>query len=368
MKILYIISGLELGGAEKQVVDMCEQLALMGHDIQILSMMGDVELRPKNNDIKIHALDMRKNLVSLLRSLFVSVNIIRRFSPDVLHGHLFHGNIYSRILKLFFPSKPLINTEHSKYIGGGTRHKIYKFTNFNVNVFTNVSSEALKNFTNMKTFPFDKSVCVYNGINSERYVFSESDRKQVRAKYDVADDEYLFLAVGRLVKAKDFSNLLDAFEEVSKSIRCKLIIIGEGEEKDFLLKEIERLNLTGKALLLGAKSNVEKYLSAADTFVLSSAWEGFGLVVAEAMCCKRIVVATDAGGVREVIGHPEFIVPIRDSKQLALKMRDSVLIDEIDRKKITELGYQRIISTFDITKVCQVWEDMYANLTVDKSK
>lgn len=367
MKIIYIISGLELGGAEKQVSDMCDQLMEMGHEIQIISMMGRVDLLPNNSEVIVHALNMKKNPVSLLHSLFTSISIMLKFSPDIIHGHLFHGNIFSRVLKLFFPFTPLINTEHSKHIGSNLRHIAYRFTNFTVGTFTNVSKEALDNFTDHKTFPSSRSICIYNGIKTNRYVFSNANRLSVRSELGLEDGDHLFLSVGRLAKAKDYLNLLESFKLISEDASCKLAIIGDGEERLFIETKVQQLKIEDKVFLLGSKTDIERYLSSADTFVLSSAWEGFGLVVAEAMCCKRFIVATDAGGVSEVMGNNEFIVPIKNSRKLAEKMRESIFIDSIKKEQITDAGYNRVISTFDIKKVCQDWESLYSSLINSKN-
>ncbi|MNC63531.1 D-inositol-3-phosphate glycosyltransferase [compost metagenome] len=100
--------------------------------------------------------------------------------------------------------------------------------------------------------------------------------------------------------------------------------------------------------------------------MLSSAWEGFGLVVAEAMACQRIAVCTDAGGIKEVIGDVNFVVPVADYKALADKI---LQVDSLsaERKSVIEAQNRRhVINNFSITSVVDRWLEIYTAPQVDK--
>ena len=99
---------------------------------------------------------------------------------------------------------------------------------------------------------------------------------------------------------------------------------------------------------LGVRMDIPALMSAADVFVLSSAWEGFGLVVAEAMACERLVVATDCGGVREVVGPYGHLVPPSDSKALCGALEAALNVSEAEYKTIGDCARKRIFDNFSL--------------------
>lgn len=361
MRILILITGLELGGAETQVSQICDQLVSEGHEICLIAMMGKIDVRPMSEYVKIYSLDMRKNIVSIIKSFASVFKLLDEFHPDIIHSHLFHANIFSRIIKMFKRDIILVNTEHSKYIGSKLRKALYQLTRSIPNFTTNVSNEALENFVNNKVFNKKNSVAIYNGINVNKFSFSTDARMRVRAELSIPEHRKIVLAIGRLVAAKDYPNLLNSFSLLNTE-NVDLLIIGAGSELEALQSLIEELNLIDKVKLLGAKQNVEDYLSACDIFVLSSAWEGFGLVVAEAMSCERIVVATDAGGVKEVVGDYGFIVPIKSPYELANKVAHALSLNQDEASMLQKNARHRIENTFSLNHVCHEWLWLYRKL------
>lgn len=124
----------------------------------------------------------------------------------------------------------------------------------------------------------------------------------------------VIVAVGRLLKVKDYPTLLRAFADMRKAIKARLLIFGEGSERKRLAAMIRALGIEDSVGLPGATENVFAALRAADVFVLSSSSESFGNVVAEALACGVPVVSTDCGGPREILedGKWGVLVPPRD--------------------------------------------------------
>jgi glycosyltransferase involved in cell wall biosynthesis len=130
----------------------------------------------------------------------------------------------------------------------------------------------------------------------------------------------LIVSVGRLVKQKDFATLIKSIKLVVEKVPVKLLILGDGEEKESLLGLIKELKLDNNVSLLGHVSNPHPYLRNCDLFVLSSAWEGFGNVLVEAMSYGTPVVSTDCpSGPSEILNRGEFgrLVPVGDCNRLS---------------------------------------------------
>ncbi len=355
MKILYLITGLGGGGAEKVVVDLADQMSIRGHQIKIAYLKGSIVVRPENLSIELIYLGLEA-LKDLKNAYLNYKKIIKDFNPDVVHAHMIHANVFARISRIFCSTPKLICTAHNSNEGGKYRMLAYRFTNHLSDLNTNVSFEATTKFIEIKAFKPD-ALTLYNGINLGRFY----KRNSICKNDFVADDEKLILAVGRFNIQKDYLNLLNAIYKLKNtgSLKFKLFIAGDGELRSLIESKIIELDLICNVILLGRRNDIPDLMSIADIFVLSSAWEGFGLVVAEAMACETYVVATDCGGVKEVMGGYGTLVPPKDSNALAQAIYDALNQNsfEIEKNNVAALGYVR--STFSLDSIVDQWIQLY---------
>lgn len=365
MKILFVITGLGLGGAEKQICLLADRFSDAQHQVTIISLTGEAIITPDSENIKIHCLNMKKTPFGFVSTLYKLRQLVERIKPDVVHSHMFHANIMMRLVRLFTRwTYKLICTAHSKNEGGELRMRVYQLTDSLCDINTNVSQEALDEFIAKKSFSKSKSFVVYNGIDTDKFRFDQDARTTLRESLGITHTEKLMLTVGRLTPAKDYPNLLAAFRLLPEDY--KLIIIGEGEVRETIESTIDKYKLASRVQLLGGINSVSRYYSACDLFVLSSAWEGFGLVVAEAMACQRVCVCTDAGGVREVIGDNNFVVPVSNSKMLAEKIMWVDSLTSEQKSVIEAQNRNHVINNFSITSVVERWLKIYTAPQVDK--
>ncbi|EDX29494.1 glycosyltransferase [Escherichia coli] len=363
MKIVYIITGLTCGGAEHLMTQLADQMFIRGHDVNIICLTGISEVKPTQN-INIHYVNMDKNFRSFFRALFQVKKIIVALKPDIIHSHMFHANIFSRFIRMLIPAVPLICTAHNKNEGGNARMFCYRLSDFLASITTNVSKEAVQEFIARKATPKNKIVEIPNFINTNKFDFDINVRKKTRDAFNLKDSTAVLLAVGRLVEAKDYPNLLNAINHLilSKTSNCNdfiLLIAGDGALRNKLLDLVCQLNLVDKVFFLGQRSDIKELMCAADLFVLSSEWEGFGLVVAEAMACERPVVATDSGGVKEVVGPHNDVIPVSNHILLAEKIAETLKIDDNARKIIGMKNREYIVSNFSIKTIVSEWERLY---------
>lgn len=364
-KLLFVITGLGLGGAERQLCILADKFYQRGYDVMIVSLNGETVVRPEEKNIKILNLNLKKSPLSFFKVIFHCRKILKEYQPSVVHSHMFHANLLMRLVGfLFKKSYKLVCTAHSKNEGGALRMFIYRLTDKFADVNTNVSREALDEFIRNKAFSKSKSEVVYNGIDVDKFDYNAESRTSIRHQLNIDDKEKVILAVGRLTPAKDYPNLINAFNILPDDFR--LIIIGEGELRNDIERHINRLNLTSRVTLLGSIDSVNDYYSACDLFVLSSEWEGFGLVVAEAMACKCIAVCTDAGGVKEVIGNPQYVVPVSNFQALSDKIIKICELNTEQKKIIRNQNRNHIVKNFSITSVVDRWLSIYKTQQVDK--
>ncbi|WP_336707509.1 MULTISPECIES: glycosyltransferase [unclassified Cedecea] len=363
-KIMLVITGLGIGGAEKQVSLLADKYLEKNNEVEIVSLTGPVEVTPRTG-INIINLGMNKSPLGFIAAVFRLAKIIKDFAPDIVHSHMFHANIMARITRLFCRNKfKLVCTAHSKNEGGKIRMLTYRMTDFLCDVTTNVSKEALDEFIKKKAFSALKSIAVYNGVNTDEFKFDNNAHEHLRDQLSILTDEKLILAVGRLTDAKDYPNLLHAFKILP--VNYKLVIIGDGELRVDIERIIHELDVASRVSLLGSLNDVSQYYSACDIFVSSSKWEGFGLVAAEAMSSECLVVGTNSGGVAEVIGDERFVVPISDSKALAKKIHEIMNLPPNSRADIKCRNRIHIEDNFSIDFITDQWMKIFFDKTESK--
>ena len=353
MKILYVITGLGLGGAEKVVADLADQMAVLGHNVKIAYLTGNVLVRPSSLKVELIALHLNsvKDFLSASRRY---QRLIKSFCPDVVHAHMVHANIFTRLNRTLCPVPKLICTAHNSNEGGKARMIAYRLTNHLSDVNTNVSQEATEALINKGAFSKKDVITVYNGIDLRKF---EKNHDSINLNNNILN----LISVGRFNDQKDYPNLINAFAILKKNNNgaIKLTIVGDGELKSEIEALIRNLELEEDVTLLGRRSDIPQLLSQADIFVLASKFEGFGLVVAEAMACKCYVVATDSGGVAEVMGNTGKLVPIEDSQALAQALENAINLSFKDRTQNNKKARERVEEFFSLETSVQKWLALY---------
>lgn len=351
MRILYVITGLGLGGAEKVVCDLADQMILKGHDVKIVYLTGSVLVKPISSRVELLPLHLNaaSNVFSASREY---KKIISDFSPDVIHSHMIHANIFARLNHLSFKYIRLICTAHNSNEGGRVRMLAYKLTNFLSNLNTNVSQEASKSLISKGAFNKNNLITVYNGIDLNKFNFFNKDKNS---------NELIFLSVGRFNKQKDYPNLFKAISSLKNKINkeLKFYIAGDGELRPQLEQLIVDLGIANNVVLLGKRSDIPSLLNKADYFILSSRHEGLPTVVIEAMACGTFVIATDCGGSAEIMGDTGILVPPQNSEALAEALKEAVNKMPLEIQENNLKARQRVEELFSLEKSVQNWLKLY---------
>lgn len=347
MKILLVITGLGMGGAEHVVVNLADDLVQRGHTVKIAYLTGEALVLPNNFEIEVVAIGM-KGTKDFLKAYIKLRALINCFKPDVVHSHMIHANLLSRLVRLSIKIPKLVCTAHSNNEGGKLRMLAYRLTDKLANISTSVSDEAVEALIQAGATSSGRVVSVVNGIDTNRFVFDFKVRDVKRVELDIANLQ-MILAVGRLNIAKDYPNLLNAIALLKEQRQdFMVVIVGDGPLKQELIILTKSLKVESFVAFVGVRRDIPALMSASDVFVLPSAWEGFGLVVAEAMACERIVVATDCGGVREVIGSCGFLIEPKSPTALAQELHKALDLRADERIQMGTAARQRIVHQFSL--------------------
>ncbi len=358
-----------MGGAENLVCNLADQFAARGHGVQLISLLGEPVVLPQDTSIRVHNLriDKRKP-VTWFAGLAYFIAAIRAFQPDVVHAHSFHSIMLARLLRPLLRYPKLISTGHHQREGEGFEGLLYRLTDKLSDIMTTISDSTTSAVLQRTGLALHRVITVSNGIDAELFQFSKKSRWELRRINGLHEDDRVLVAIGRLSQEKDFPNLLHALKEVENrgalGHNLFLLIVGTGpqEIRQQLEGLVRELDLRTKVIFLGVRRDIPALLSAADIFVLSSAWEGFGLVVAEAMACERVVVATDSGGVREVIGDAGFLCPPQDSAALGSAIQAALALSEEERQLLGKQARARIVEHYSLDSAAERWLTLYRTL------
>lgn len=364
MNIMLVLTGLRLGGAEMQVADLAKAFAARGHRVTVVSLSGpcEVPIARGGNPGSLDVIELRahRSPWSLAHAGWRLARLIRTIRPDVVHSHMVHANLMCRVTRLICPMPLLICSAHSMNEGGDRRMLAYRLTDRLADLTTQVSQAAADAFVARRAVPAARIAVMPNGIDTARFAADARIRVAVRRQLTLNDDDFLFLAAGRLVPAKDYPTLLRAFTAVAaRHPHARLRIAGDGPLATTLRRQIDDLGIAAQTELLGVRQDMPALLNAADTFVLSSAWEGLPLVIGEAMASGCAVIGTDCGGVTELMGDTGQCVPPGDPAALAQAMGAALDLSENERRARGAEARARIVQTFSLDAVADQWLRCY---------
>jgi len=328
MKITFLIQSLHIGGAERQLATLASELKNRGHDIQVLVFYagGPLEQKLKENGIPIINLE-KKGRYDIFWFLFRLYRYLQQNKPDILHGYLTISNLLCLIMKILFPSLPIIfgirasNMELKDYdwmslVANKLEAKLSRFANHII-----VNSHAGLHYMESQHYQTKKTTVINNGIDTDYFKPDLELRKQQRANWGILDNECLIGLVGRLDPMKDHTTFLQAAAILSQDHpKMRFVCVGNGPlDYQIKLKKIAKdLNLEHKILWQAASDNVLATYNALDLLCSSSAYgEGFSNVIAEALSCGCPVVATRVGDAGEIIRNSNYVVEPRDSRAFA---------------------------------------------------
>ena len=368
MRIVTVLTSLGVGGAEKQALAVAERMAERGHDVALLVLMRRL---PEEwaASLPVVYLDIRKNPASIAAGFRRGRCFLREFRPDVVHSHSFHANMLARLLQIGGRRAVVISTVHNVYEGGWMRMLAYRLTDGWSQRTVAVSEAAAERFVRLKAISKRKCLVRVNGIDTAEFAPDAARRVATREAMG-AGSGFVWLSAGRAVPAKDFPNLLGAFQQVRKEAPdaelwiagapadAKLVVAADGTSHHYFGLAGEK-GILEHVRWLGLRRDMPALLDAADGFVLGSAWEGMPLVVGEAMAMEKPVVATDVGGVRELVGDAGMLVPAKDSRALAEAMQATMLRSRDAQAQQGSAERERVVRQFGIDAAADWWEALY---------
>ena len=358
LRICHLIGSLKHGGAERQLINLLNNLSIKTKYLVLLTNKEDCGFyRLLNQKINICFMPIR------LRYFYFTIlklsKFLRQNRIDVLQTHMYWANLYGTISGKIAGLPVIISTEHGRNPWKKNWHYWIER-----NIITKLS---------------DLRICVSKDIVSVRKNLDRIPEKKLKyipnatkipATIKKIENKITMIgSIGRFVEAKDFSTLIKAAKILKESnILFEIHILGDGPLRKELEAIRKRLGLESVLKMPGFQDNVDEWLSKFDLFVISSIREGQPLVLLEAMAYGLAIVATNIGGIPDTVkdGEEAILVEPKKPEILASAIRNFIENESL-RAKYGKKAKERAKKEFSINALCKQYEELYLSLWKSKT-
>lgn len=359
-RVLYLITKTNFGGAQRYVHDLALEASRAGYDVTVAGG-GDGELLKRLTTAGIHTVSIASlkrdvHLLSEFKAFRELFALIRTIRPDVLHLNSSKAGIaalagrFAGVRRIIFTVHGWAWNEERPLYQKGFIALMYFFTLLLCHRVLVVSHAAARQ---ARFFPIRKKklVVVHNGIGSISLLSREEARKRLLPESKRA---FWVGTIAELHPIKGIPILVEAYEHFAPDFpNSELLLIGEGQERSKLEEQIRLEGVSGTTSLLGHVEEAYRYLLAFDIFVLPSRSEGLPYVLLEAGSAGCPVIATDVGGIPEIIvdGETGILVPYGDRSALTEAL-ESLARNESLREELVHALQEKVAQDFSIEKMC----------------
>ena len=357
------------GGSGVVATELGLALSRRGHEIHFITYKQPVRLEQLSSNIHFHEVNVPEYPLFHYQPYELAlssklVDMVKLHKIELLHvhyaiPHAYAGYMAKKMLEEDGISLPMVTTLHGTDITLVGNHPFYKpavtFSINNSDVVTSVS-QSLKADT-LRLFDLKREIHVVpNFIDTTKYTQSISNCQRNML---AANDEKIVTHVSNHRKVKRIDDVINIFYRIQKVVKSKLIMVGQGPEREGAEDLVTKLGMEDKVLFLGESHEIDKVLSYSDLFLLPSEKESFGLAALEAMVNGVPVISTNTGGLPEVNKHgfSGYLSKVGDVDEMAA-YGISILQDEANLKKFKDNARKQSY-IFDIYSVVPLYEDLY---------
>ena len=372
MRILHVITGLGVGGAERALYNLLSGGLAQRFDCAVLSLRdeGAFGAPIRELGVPVSTLGIRRALPgpgALLRLR----QLVRTFRPDVIQGWMYHGNLCAIVASLMADQRQyVVFNIRCSWIS--EHESLFNRLLIRANGLSSVrTSKIIYNSQNAREehehhgFSGQNSLVIPNGFETDIFKPDARAKHKMRSELEIPQSAFVFGNVARYHPMKDHWNFLRAAISVLRDRReTYIILVGRDitPENKALIANIPA-HLMDRFRLLGEKANILPYLQAMDVFCLSSSFgEGFPNVICEAMSCGLPAVVTDVGDCDVIVGDTGIVVPPKDSDTLAEGLLQFRRRDARELSVLAKAARTRIKLKFSVATMVEDYIRMYLNI------
>ena len=372
MRLLHLINSLRPGGAETHLARLLPELVRAGHEVSVGYLYeGSPSIPDLLRGASVRVAWLRGSLRRPAKTYFQINRLLREGGFDLVHTHLpqcdMLGGIAALINKMPWVVTLHIDFEYlDRFPYRLTHPPLLRKTGALIAV-----SEAVRDFVSPilgmdRTGLSNRIVVIHHGLNGDVFCefVSPTDRQKIRNEFGIPDGAFLLGSVGRLAVQKGHKYLIAAIDTIAETgIPVHLALVGDGPLRPNLLQQSSEIGWGSRVHFLGKRFDVPNVMAAFDVFVHPSLWEGFGIVLLEAMALGLPIVASDVCAIPEIVsdGQTGLLVPPGDSHGLAAAIirlyRDRKLA-----KGLGQAGRSRLAQHFSLDEMVRKMIEVYEEL------
>jgi len=364
MKVLIITTHMNRGGIGIYTLNLAKYLRKSGVDAEVASSGGDLEGELDAQGIPHVKLDIRTKSefgLKVWKAVPRTAAVLKSGGFDIVHAQ-------TRVTQVLacaagrIAGVPAVSTCHGFFKHRRLSRRLFPCWGEKVIAISDsVRSHLVEDF---RVEP-GRVRRVYNGIELDRYLSCGHDKDSaLMRETGLAEGAVIIGSIGRLSSVKGYVYLVEAFKELAeKAPLAQLFIVGEGPEREALEKQVTDLRLQDRVIMTPGGRKLEEYFTLMDVFCLPSVNEGLGLSLMEAMAAGRACVASDVGGISELIddGDNGLLAPPRDPGSLAAAIL-RLLNDEKARRIMGEKARAKAAGNFSIQESVRGTADIYREI------
>ncbi len=356
MRVLHVMRASGVAGAERHLLALLAGLRARGHDARLALLtargnsLDDYRARLQERGIPVHVYCMRSH-VSPLLSLRLAM-LMRRLRPQIVHTHLLHADLHGALAARLARVPALVSSRHNdnhfrrRQPWRALNRRLWRMADAGIAISQAVADFAVE----VEKAPRDRLQVIHYGLDAATPSDAgrRAQRSRMRAQAGMDETQPLLTMACRLVEQKGVSDALQAFAGTRAEFpQARLVIAGDGPLRAQLEREATAAGLSGSVRFAGWRDDVPRLLAAGDIFLMPSLWEGFGLVLLEAMAQGLPIVATCVSAIPEVVvdGETGLLVPPRDVPALREALL-TLLRDPERARHMGQAGRQRLATRF----------------------
>nr|HID58909.1 glycosyltransferase [Desulfobacterales bacterium] len=372
IKIVHILKATGVCGTENHLLKLLPELdkRFNIHVVLLLennNPVAEFRERLKKSGIRVHTITIRHHLDLLV--IWKIYSTVKRIEPDIVHTHLIHGDLYGTIASRMAGVTRIVSSKHNP--DPFRKNLLFRLLNKSISRYHRrviAISDSLKDFLHeTEGIDIEKITVIKYGLDckqAETDLGKSARIESLRSEFRIPDDRVIIGNVARLIPQKGHLFLIEAFRRlVRDGLKIVLVIVGDGYLRERLEREVTRKGLEDSVFFTGFRSDAVRLIAGFDIFVFPSIWEGFGLVLLEAMSWRKPVVASNVGAIPEIVvdGETGILVKAYDISDLKEAMRRLVESSET-RNYMGRKGYERLLSQFSVEKMVKKTESIYFDL------
>lgn len=372
IRIFFLIRSLDIGGAERQLVELVKGLDKTRFHITVATFYDGGGLRREIEGLEgITVLSLRKrgrwDVLPFLWRLWCA---IRNTQPKIIHGYMGVANELSLLVGKAVGAQVVWGLAAS-YIDFSQYDRLQGWI-FTVGAWLSrfpnliiINSWAGKQHNSTHGYCGERMIVISNGIDTERFFPHSSLGRKVRTEWGIATDETLIGLVGRLDPMKDHPTFLKAAALIAQErADIRFVCVGDGPAsyKNHLLTISRSLGLENLIIWAGARTDMPAVYNALNIATSSSYGEGLANVIGEAMACGVPCIVTNVGDSALIVGETGLVVPPRNPEALASAWRVFLELPEEQRAALAQAAHERIKYDFHVRKMVNKTEVALAQL------